>query len=126
MSLFAIAAEPIRTLNHANYKIIAPYNEDRAIIAAPFLIIWRDCCRSGHYSPTATEGNFARLGVRPSEFAAWQVAWENKELTFPTLIHDMTVHGTLWCSGVSAGTSENDALSAKRPFMITHYKKAPP
>jgi DNA-binding transcriptional ArsR family regulator len=22
------------------------------------------------------EGNFARLGVRPSEFAAWQVAWE--------------------------------------------------
>ena len=29
------------------------------------------------------EGNFARLGVRPSEFAAWQVAWENKELTFP-------------------------------------------
>ena len=29
------------------------------------------------------EGNFARLGVRPSEFAAWQVAWENKELIFP-------------------------------------------
>jgi DNA-binding transcriptional ArsR family regulator len=29
------------------------------------------------------EGNFARFGVRPSEFAAWQVAWENKELTFP-------------------------------------------
>jgi Protein of unknown function (DUF1488)/Fic/DOC family len=29
------------------------------------------------------EGNFARLQVRPSEFAAWQVAWENKELTFP-------------------------------------------
>ncbi|HEY1501283.1 MAG TPA: DUF1488 family protein [Acidobacteriaceae bacterium] len=29
------------------------------------------------------EGNFARLGVRPSEFAAWQVAWENKELAFP-------------------------------------------
>ena len=29
------------------------------------------------------EGNFARLGVRPSEFAAWQVAWENKELKFP-------------------------------------------
>ena len=29
------------------------------------------------------EGNFARLGVRPSEFAAWQAAWENKELTFP-------------------------------------------
>src|SRR5580700_10931798 len=25
------------------------------------------------------EGNFARLQVRPSEFAAWQVAWENKE-----------------------------------------------
>jgi Fic family protein len=24
------------------------------------------------------EGNFARLGVRPSEFAAWQAAWENK------------------------------------------------
>jgi hypothetical protein len=29
------------------------------------------------------EGNFARLGVRPSEFSAWQVAWENKELIFP-------------------------------------------
>jgi DNA-binding transcriptional ArsR family regulator len=29
------------------------------------------------------EGNFARLGVRPSEFVAWQVAWENKELIFP-------------------------------------------
>ena len=29
------------------------------------------------------EGNFARLQVRPSEFAAWQVAWENKELAFP-------------------------------------------
>jgi len=29
------------------------------------------------------EGNFARLGVRPSEFAAWLVAWENKDLTFP-------------------------------------------
>jgi hypothetical protein len=29
------------------------------------------------------EGNFARLGVRPSEFAAWRVAWENKALTFP-------------------------------------------
>jgi hypothetical protein len=28
------------------------------------------------------EGNFARLQVRPSEFAAWQVAWENKELAF--------------------------------------------
>jgi hypothetical protein len=23
------------------------------------------------------EGNFARLQVRPSEFSAWQVAWEN-------------------------------------------------
>lgn len=29
------------------------------------------------------EGNFARLQVRPSEFAAWQVAWEGKELMFP-------------------------------------------
>lgn len=29
------------------------------------------------------EGNFARLQVRPSEFKAWQVAWENKELIFP-------------------------------------------
>lgn len=29
------------------------------------------------------EGNFARLQVRPSEFMAWQVAWENKELIFP-------------------------------------------
>ena len=29
------------------------------------------------------EGNFARLQVRPSEFAAWQIAWENKELIFP-------------------------------------------
>jgi Protein of unknown function (DUF1488)/Fic/DOC family len=29
------------------------------------------------------EGNFARLGVRPSEFAAWRIAWENKELAFP-------------------------------------------
>jgi fido (protein-threonine AMPylation protein) len=29
------------------------------------------------------EGNFARLQVRPSEFTAWQVAWENKELIFP-------------------------------------------
>ncbi len=29
------------------------------------------------------EGNFARLQVRPSEFAAWQIAWENKELVFP-------------------------------------------
>ena len=29
------------------------------------------------------EGNFARLQVRPSEFAAWQVAWDNKELLFP-------------------------------------------
>jgi Fic family protein len=28
------------------------------------------------------EGNFARLQVRPSEFAAWQVAWQNKELIF--------------------------------------------
>ncbi len=28
-------------------------------------------------------GNFSRLGVRPGEFAAWQVDWENKELTFP-------------------------------------------
>jgi Fic family protein len=29
------------------------------------------------------EGNFARLQIRPSEFAEWQVAWENKELIFP-------------------------------------------
>lgn len=29
------------------------------------------------------EGNFARLQIRPSEFKAWQIAWENKELTFP-------------------------------------------
>ncbi|MFZ0662243.1 MAG: DUF1488 domain-containing protein [Acidobacteriaceae bacterium] len=29
------------------------------------------------------ERNFARLQVRPSEFAAWQIVWENKELTFP-------------------------------------------
>jgi hypothetical protein len=29
------------------------------------------------------EGNFARLQVRPSEFAAWQIVWENKELIFP-------------------------------------------
>jgi hypothetical protein len=29
------------------------------------------------------EGNFARLQVRPSEFTAWQIAWENKELIFP-------------------------------------------
>jgi len=29
------------------------------------------------------EGNFARLQVQPSEFAAWQVAWENRELAFP-------------------------------------------
>ena len=29
------------------------------------------------------EGNFARLQVRPSEFAAWQIAWDNKELIFP-------------------------------------------
>ncbi|MGA2351340.1 MAG: DUF1488 family protein [Terracidiphilus sp.] len=29
------------------------------------------------------EGNFARLQVRPSEFAAWQVAWKNKKLVFP-------------------------------------------
>jgi hypothetical protein len=29
------------------------------------------------------EGNFARLQVRPSEFAAWQVVWDNKELIFP-------------------------------------------
>jgi hypothetical protein len=28
------------------------------------------------------EGNYARLQVRPSEFAAWQIAWENKELVF--------------------------------------------
>jgi hypothetical protein len=31
------------------------------------------------------EGNFARLQVRPSEFAAWQAAWENKESAFPRL-----------------------------------------
>jgi hypothetical protein len=29
------------------------------------------------------EGNFARFQVRPSEFAAWQIEWENKELLFP-------------------------------------------
>jgi hypothetical protein len=29
------------------------------------------------------EGNFARLQIRPSEFKAWQIAWENKELIFP-------------------------------------------
>jgi hypothetical protein len=29
------------------------------------------------------DGNFARLQVRPSEFAAWKAAWENKELLFP-------------------------------------------
>jgi len=36
------------------------------------------------------EGNFARLQVRPSEFAAWQIAWENKELIFlaPEEQHD--------------------------------------
>lgn len=28
------------------------------------------------------EGNFARLQVRPSEFTAWQAAWEHKELVF--------------------------------------------
>lgn len=28
------------------------------------------------------DGNFARFQVRPSEFAAWQVAWENKGLAF--------------------------------------------
>jgi Protein of unknown function (DUF1488) len=31
------------------------------------------------------EGNFARLQIRPSEFAACQIAWENKELAFPAL-----------------------------------------
>jgi hypothetical protein len=29
------------------------------------------------------EGNFARFQVRPSEFAAWQAGWENKEVSFP-------------------------------------------
>jgi DNA-binding transcriptional ArsR family regulator len=29
------------------------------------------------------EGNFARLQIRPSEFVAWQIKWENKELVFP-------------------------------------------
>jgi len=29
------------------------------------------------------EGNFARLQIRPSEFAAWQITWENKGLAFP-------------------------------------------
>jgi Fic family protein len=29
------------------------------------------------------EGNFARLQVRPSEFAAWQAIWANRELVFP-------------------------------------------
>ena len=29
------------------------------------------------------EGNFARYQVRPSEFAAWQAAWQSKELFFP-------------------------------------------
>jgi Fic family protein len=28
------------------------------------------------------EGNFARLHIRPSEFATWQIAWKDKELTF--------------------------------------------
>ena len=32
------------------------------------------------------EGNFARLQVRPSEFAAWQIAWEDKKPIFPTQI----------------------------------------
>lgn len=32
------------------------------------------------------EGNFARLQVRPSEFAAWQVAWENKKPIFPAQV----------------------------------------
>jgi hypothetical protein len=31
------------------------------------------------------ERNFARLQVRRSEFAAWQIAWENKELVFPAV-----------------------------------------
>jgi Fic family protein len=29
------------------------------------------------------EGNFARLQIRPSEFAAWRFEWEIKELVFP-------------------------------------------
>jgi hypothetical protein len=29
------------------------------------------------------EGNFARLQARPSEFAAWQAIWANRELVFP-------------------------------------------
>ena len=32
------------------------------------------------------EGNFARLQVRPSEFAAWQIAWENKKPIFTTQV----------------------------------------
>ena len=40
------------------------------------------------------EGNFARLGVRPSEFAAWQVVWENKELTFPAPEERYPAHDT--------------------------------
>jgi Fic family protein len=32
------------------------------------------------------EGNFARLQVRPSEFAAWQIAWEDKKPIFPAQI----------------------------------------
>jgi len=31
------------------------------------------------------EGNFARLQVRPSDFAAWQMAWEKKGLVLPAL-----------------------------------------
>jgi len=29
------------------------------------------------------EGNFARLQIRPREFSAWQIVWDNKELIFP-------------------------------------------
>jgi len=38
------------------------------------------------------EGNFARLQIRPSEFAAWQVDWENDELVRHTYADSGTEH----------------------------------
>ena len=60
------------------------------------------------------EGNFARLQVRPSEFVAWQVAWETRNSYFPTLKSDTTLRETLFSSGDRTEANGFDAGSAKK------------
>ena len=63
------------------------------------------------------EGNFARLQVRPSEFAAWQIEWENKKLLFPAPEERYDNSRDVVAFRHGTGPNEYRASSAKRRSM---------